>query len=180
MFSAPPTPNRPCFDQGTEWGGVCFAAYSVVCFAVAFALPRFAARIGRRATHASGTGLRRAWACCRSIVMHNPHTLLLTMVGVGIAWASILSLPYAILAGSIPAARTGLYMGIFNFFIVLPEIIASLTFQPLVKHVFGNDPLYVVMLGGACLLAAAGFALRITDPADLPVRAEARERILAM
>ena len=76
---------------------------------------------------------------------------LLTMLGVGIAWASILSMPYAILSGALPPARMGVYMGIFNFFIVIPEITASLTFQPLVKYVFHNNPLYVVMLGGvAC------------------------------
>src|ERR1700737_2707413 len=77
------------------------------------------------------------------------------MVGIGVAWASILSLPYAMLSGALPAARMGVYMGIFNFFIVLPEIVASLSFQPLIKNVFHNNPLYVVMLGGASMLVAA-------------------------
>jgi maltose/moltooligosaccharide transporter len=77
------------------------------------------------------------------------------MVGVGIAWASILSMPYAILAGALPAARMGVYMGIFNFFIVIPEILASLALEPVVKNLFGNQPVKVVVLGGACLLVAA-------------------------
>ena len=91
------------------------------------------------------------------------------MVGVGIAWASILSMPYAILSGALPPARMGVYMGVFNFFIVIPEIIASLTFQPLVKYVFGNNPLYVVMLGGAALLVAALMVIRVRDVVDRDV-----------
>lgn len=85
------------------------------------------------------------------------------MVGVGIAWASILSMPYAILSGSLPPQRMGVYMGVFNFFIVIPEIVASLTFQPLVKYVFGNNPLYVVMLGGVSMLIAALLVMRVQD-----------------
>jgi maltose/moltooligosaccharide transporter len=146
--------DDPLFDRGTEWGGACFAVYSIVCFAVAFALPPLARKLGRRTVHAvaltcGGVGLLSVWA------IRDPYLLILPMVGVGIAWASILSMPYAILSTAVPPERMGLYMGIFNFFIVLPEIVASLTFQPLVKYVFGNDPLYVVLLGGACLIAAA-------------------------
>jgi len=104
-------------------------------------------------------------------VIHDKWMLLLTMVGVGIAWASILAMPYAILSGALPPARMGVYMGIFNFFIVIPEIIASLTFQPLVRHVFNNNPLYVVMLGGACLLVAAALVTVVRDVGDVPQRA---------
>jgi maltose/moltooligosaccharide transporter len=164
VFGAPDN-QSPLFDKGTEWGGICFAVYSLVCFVVAFALPKLAEITSRKAVHAialicGGIGLLSVF------VIHNPYTLLLSMVGVGIAWASILSMPYAILSGSLPAERMGVYMGIFNFFIVIPEIIASLTFQPLVKHVFGNNPLYVVMLGGASLMMAALLVLRVHDVAD--------------
>ncbi len=150
------------FDRGTEWGGICFAVYSFVCFLVAFALPKLAAATSRKTVHAAslicgGVGLLSTY------FIHNQYVLLLTMVGVGIAWASILSMPYAILSGALPAARMGVYMGVFNFFIVIPEIIASLTFQPLVKNVFGNNPLYVVMLGGASLMVAAALVSRVRD-----------------
>jgi maltose/moltooligosaccharide transporter len=89
-------------------------------------------------------------------------------------------MPYAILSGALPAARMGVYMGVFNFFIVIPEIIASLTFQPLVKQVFGNNPLYVVMMGGASLLIAAALVVRVQDvaessPAALVIEADERE-----
>ena len=173
-------PQSARFAEGGEWGGICFAVYSIVCFAVAFALPKVAAATSRKTVHAvalicGGIGL------LSTFLIHDQYLLLLTMVGVGIAWASILSMPYAILAGSLPAARMGVYMGIFNFFIVTPEIIASLTFQPLVKYVFNNNPLYVVMLGGASLLLAALLVIRVQDVADqnvpeaLIIEADARE-----
>jgi maltose/moltooligosaccharide transporter len=164
VFGAPNS-SSPLFDQGTYWGGVCFAVYSIVCFFVAFLLPKVASATSRKTVHAlalacGGVGLLSTY------VIHDKWILLFTMVGVGIAWASILSMPYAILAGALPTKRIGVYMGIFNFFIVIPEIIASLTFQPLVKHVFNNDPLYVVVLGGGCLLVAAILVSVVKDVAD--------------
>ena len=154
--------NSPQFDRGTEWGGIAFAVYSIVCFAVAFVLPRLADRLGRKWVHTlclacGGIGL------LSTMQVRDPYLWLLSMVGVGIAWASILSMPYAMLAGALPPSRMGVYMGIFNFFIVIPEIVASLSFQPLVKHVFGNDPLDVVLLGGASMLVAAGLTTRISE-----------------
>ncbi|HTG15635.1 MAG TPA: MFS transporter, partial [Blastocatellia bacterium] len=158
-------PSSARFAEGGEWGGICFAAYSIVCFVVAFLLPKIAAATSRKTVHAislicGGVGLLSTY------LIHDQYMLLLTMVGVGIAWASILSMPYAILSGALPAARMGVYMGIFNFLIVIPEIVASLTFQPLVRHVFDNNPLYVVMLGGASLLVAAALVVRVRDVAD--------------
>lgn len=159
--------KTPEFDRGIEWGGICFAVYSIVCFAVAFVLPGLAKASSRKTVHAvslvcGGVGLLSVY------VIRDQYLLLLTMVGVGIAWASILSMPYAILSSAVPPERMGLYMGIFNFFIVLPEIVASLTFQPLVHHVFGNNPLYVVMLGGVCLLVASVCVGLVRDEAEVP------------
>jgi maltose/moltooligosaccharide transporter len=132
---------------------------------VAFALPPLAARMGRRGVHAAcltAGGL----SLLATYLIRDPNVLLISMVGVGIAWASILSMPYAILSGALPPARIGLYMGIFNFFIVIPEIVAALTFQPLVKDVFRNEPLYVVMLGGGCLLLAAALMPLVSAARD--------------
>jgi len=141
-----------------EWGGFAFAFYSITCFLVALVLPKIADLTSRKATHAFAL-------CCGAVgllsvyVIHNQYVLLLSMVGVGIAWASILSMPYAILSTALPAHRMGVYMGVFNFFIVIPEIVASLGFGPLTRFLFGQDnpntPLYTVMLGGVCLLVAA-------------------------
>jgi maltose/moltooligosaccharide transporter len=151
-------PKSELYAQGMEWGGFAFAFYSLTCFIVALALPKLAARTSRKTVHAAalvcgGVALLSVYA------IHDRYLLLLSMVGVGIAWASILSMPYAILSTALPPNRMGVYMGVFNFSIVIPEIVASLFFGPLTRALFGegnpNAPLYVVMLGGACLLAAA-------------------------
>src|SRR5205085_3840882 len=119
--------------------------------------------------------------------IHNQYMLLLSMVGVGIAWASILSMPYAILSTAIPAHRMGVYMGVFNFFIVIPEIVASLFFGPLTRALFGQDnpnaSLYGVMLGGVCLLVAALLVTFVQDdgrPAPVGAMIDADESELLM
>jgi maltose/moltooligosaccharide transporter len=89
------------------------------------------------------------------LFIHTPNTHSIAMAGVGIAWASILSMPYAMLSNSIPSSKMGFYMGVFNLFIVIPQIIASVGFGPIVKHLFGGDPMKAVTLGGISLLIAA-------------------------
>jgi len=155
-------PQSPKYSEGVEWGGLCFSMYSAVCFVFSFALEPMARALSRRRTHgiclvAGALGLLAV------IVIHNKYLLLLSMVGVGIAWASTLSMPYAMLAGSLPAKRVGLYMGIFNFFIVLPEIIASLGFGWVMNHVLDNNRVAAVVCGGGFLLLAALLAQRVTD-----------------
>ncbi len=155
-------PRTAEFDQGTAFGGETFAIYSIVCFLVAFALPALARVTSRKAVHGLAL-LCGAAGLLSTGFIHDPLLWKLTMVGVGVAWASILSIPYAILSGALPAARVGVYMGIFNFFIVIPEILASLTLQPIVRQLFGNDPVKVVMLGGASMALAAVATLFVSD-----------------
>jgi len=159
-------PQSARYTQGIEWGGFTFAFYSITCFLVALALPRLAQRTSRKTVHAvalvcGGVGLLSLY------LIHNQYLLPLSMVGVGIAWASILSMPYAILSTAVPPQRMGVYMGVFNFFIVIPEIVAALGFGPLIRLVFGegnpNAPLDVVMLGGVCLLIAAACVGLVRD-----------------
>ncbi len=147
-------PRSPDFDRGTAYGGETFAVYSIVCFAVAFLLPRLVRLSSRKIVHATAL-LCGAVGLLSTGFVHDPLAWKATMIGIGIAWASILSLPYAMLSRALPAARVGVYMGIFNFFIVIPEILASLALQPVVSRLFGNDPVKVVMLGGASMLLAA-------------------------
>ncbi len=169
-------PLAPDYDLrrtlGIEWTGVCFAVFNITCFALAFVLPRLASTIGRKGTHAlalvcGGVGL------LSTFFIRDPYLLLLTMVGVGFAWASILSMPYVILSSALPAARMGVYMGVFNFFIVLPQIFAALTLGPLVGRVFNNEPLYVVMLGGVSFIIAAILVVRVHDVYEHKVPVEA-------
>jgi maltose/moltooligosaccharide transporter len=161
VFGAPDQAS-PVYREGVEWAGVCFAAYSAVCFAFSFALPGIARALGRRATHtlcllAGAAGLLSVG------LIHSKLPLLLAMIGVGVAWASTLSMPYAILAGSIPPSRTGTYMGIFNFFIVIPEIVASLGFGWVMLHLLDNNRLAAVTAGGGFMGLAAVLMQRVHD-----------------
>jgi maltose/moltooligosaccharide transporter len=155
--------SSPTYKAGIEWGGICFAAYSVVCFAFSFALPGLARKFGRKNTHSLCLLFGAAGLISVSVI-HNKYMLLLTMLGVGIAWASTLSMPYAVLAASLPPARTGVYMGIFNFFIVTPEILASLFFGWIMNRFLNNNRIYAIIAGGVFMLIAATLMQRVKDP----------------
>ena len=168
VFGAPDQ-NSPLYARGVEWGGICFALYSAVCFGFSFVLPRLARAIGRKNTHSlclicGGLGLLSA------MVIHNKFVLLLTMVGVGIAWSSTLAMPYAVLAGSLPREKTGVYMGIFNVFIVIPEILASVFFGWIMNHLLHNNRMAAVVAGGLFMLIAAGLMQRVIDQGEEAVQ----------
>ena len=151
------------FRKASSGAGICFGLYSAVCFAFSFFLPGISRAMGRKHTHslsliAGGIGLISV------AFIHNKYVLLLTMVGVGIAWASTLSMPYSVLAGSLPKEKTGVYMGIFNFFIVTPEIIASLFFGWVMNHLLNNNRLTAVVAGGCFMIVAAVLMQRVHDP----------------
>jgi maltose/moltooligosaccharide transporter len=146
VFGAPDT-SSPLYQQGQEWAGVCFGAYSAVCFLFAFWLPVLAKKVGRKMTHTICL-LCGAAGLMSVAVITKPALLLLSMTGVGIAWASTLSMPYAMLAGSLPEGKTGVYMGIFNFFIVIPEIVAALGFGWVMNNLLDNNRMAAVVAGG--------------------------------
>jgi maltose/moltooligosaccharide transporter len=159
--------SSPLYSQGIEWAGLCIAAYNAVCFGVSFLLPKLAAATSRPIAHSlcltcGGLGLISLW------FVPSPRWALLPMLGLGVAWSSILSLPYAMLAGALPAKKGGIYMGIFNMFIVLPEIIISLGLGWIMANLLGNDRLLAVVLGGVCFLIAVPFTLRVTEPIPQP------------
>ena len=144
--------GRRLLRRRTRWSASSFA----------FFLPPIAPRRAARATHAICL-LAGAAGLLSVAVIHDPSLLLLSMVGVGIAWASMLSMPYAILAGvDCRRRRTGVYMGIFNFFIVIPEIVASLGFGWVMPHLLHNNRLAAVMAGGVFLALAALLVMRVT------------------
>ncbi len=154
--------SSPEYAAGTNWGSLCFGMYSAVCFVFSFALPAMARKLGRRATH-SLCLLAGACGLVSVMVIHNQYLLLLSMTGVGIAWASILAMPYSILAGALPAEKMGVYMGIFNFFIVIPEILASLGLGWVMNHLLNNNRLAAVVVGGVFLVLAALLMRRVED-----------------
>jgi maltose/moltooligosaccharide transporter len=164
----------PAYTRGVEWAGICFAVYSAVCFVFSFVLPGLANRIGRRNTHSlcllsGGLGLFSA------IIIHNKFLLLLSMVGVGIAWSSILAVPYAVLAGSLPPEKTGVYMGIFNFFIVIPEILAALFFGWIMNHLLNNNRMAAVIAGGLFMVIAALLMQRVEDHGEVKSQPDVAE-----
>jgi maltose/moltooligosaccharide transporter len=155
--------TSPLYTTGIEWAGICFGMYSAVCFGFSFFLPALAKMVGRKWAHSLSL-LCGAFGLIAVAFIHDKNLLLLSMVGVGIAWASTLSMPYSVLAGSLPAEKTGVYMGIFNFFIVLPEIIASLGFGWVMNHLLRNNRLAAVVAGGVFMAIAAVLMQRVVDP----------------
>ena len=140
------TPGSPAYQAGNEWGGVCFSVYNGTAFVFAFVLLALVRRFSPRTIHricllAGGLGLISA------AVFHDQYLLLGSMVLVGVAWASILSMPYAMLSNAIPPEKMGFYMGVFNFFIVLPQILASVGLGVLMTGLLGDDPMHAVVPG---------------------------------
>ena len=157
------------YQNAGDWVGILFGIYNAVSAIYAFFLPAIAKKIGRKKTHAisliiGGIGLISIY------FVPNENWLILSMIGVGIAWASILAMPYAILAGSIPARKMGVYMGIFNFFIVLPQIINALIGGPMVKYFYGGNPVYALLVSGLSFLLAAALVYKVTDVDDKIVK----------
>jgi maltose/moltooligosaccharide transporter len=154
IFGGDPITNSDRYTEGLEYANATSAILNLVTFAFSFTIPFWVSKLGKKWTHSlclllGGLGL---------ISVHyvdNPSWLYLSMGMVGIAWASILSMPYSLLAGVIPQEKMGIYMGVFNFFIVLPEIIAALTFGKIMENYLGNDRLLAVLIGGVLLLSAA-------------------------
>jgi maltose/moltooligosaccharide transporter len=152
----------PTFQDAGNWVGVLFGIYNAVAAIYAFFLPKIADKIGRKNTHTlsliiGGIGLISIY------FISSPTGLIFSMFCIGIAWASILAMPYAILAGSIPAAKMGIYMGIFNLFITLPQITNSLLGGYLVKYAFGGNPIYSLILAGICMILAGVLTTRVDD-----------------
>ena len=158
------------YNEGADWVGICFAVYNGVSALAALLLPAIARATSRRFTHmlclmAGGLGLISIY------FIQDPKLLLLSMVGVGVAWASILSVPYAMLAGALPSNKMGYYMGVFNFFIVIPQVVAGLILGFFTTHFFHGESVLTLVLGGVSMMISGLLTLRVNDAddIDLPV-----------
>ncbi len=152
--------HSAAFGDGVQWGGVCFSVYNAVCFVFSFLLIAVSRRVSPKIIHlvcllCGGLGLLSV------AFIHDKNLLMLPMVGVGIAWASIVSMPYAMLSGALPANRMGVYMGIFNFFIVIPQIVASLGLGVVMRSFLHDNSMAAVVLGGSSMIIAAALVLRV-------------------
>ena len=155
-------PTTKLYNDGADWVNVLFAVYNGVAALIAFGLPVLAKYTSRKITHfislvIGGIGLASVY------LIKEPNLLIVPMIGVGIAWASILSMPYAILTGSLPAKKMGIYMGIFNFFIVIPQILAATILGFMVKDLFGGESILALVLGGVSMIIAAVLVLFVED-----------------
>jgi maltose/moltooligosaccharide transporter len=151
------------FNEGADWVGVLFSAYNLTSVFAAICIPMVVKYLNLRIAHMINLFLGGA-GFISFLFINDPTLLIVSMIGIGFAWASILSVPYAILANALPAKKMGLYMGIFNFFIVLPQILAASILGFLITKVFDNQPVYALVVGGASMLLAGLLTLRVKEP----------------
>jgi maltose/moltooligosaccharide transporter len=160
-------PRSTAYNQGANWVGVLMAVWNGVAALAAFVLPVLAKRTSRVVTHqiclvVGGLGLASMY------LVRDPHWLVLSMTAFGIAWASLLTMPYAILSSVVPYRKMGVYMGMFNFFIVIPQILAAAVLGLLVRTLFHGHAIYALVLGGAAMIVAAILMLRVRDEGAKP------------
>jgi maltose/moltooligosaccharide transporter len=160
-FGTTDTTSKAFGDAG-DWVGVMFMVYNGVSAIVAFLLPVLAKYIGKNITHLicliiGGVGLISLF------FIHDKMLLLLPMVGVGLAWASTLTMPYAILANALPPNKMGFYMGVFNFFIVIPQIVAAAILGFVIKHFFADQSIFALVTGGVSMVIAGLLCLRVKE-----------------
>ncbi len=163
IFGAQDTSSQ-LYNEGADWVGVLMAVYNGFAAVMAFFIMWLAKKTNRKTVHtisliAGGIGLISFY------FIKNPRLLLISELGIGLAWASILAMPYAILTGSLPQNKLGVYMGIFNFFIVIPQITAAAILGFFVRDIFGNEAIYALLLGGMSMILAA-FLVHFVDDDD--------------
>jgi maltose/moltooligosaccharide transporter len=156
-------PASAAYNAGGDWVGVLFAAYNAVAaIAALLVLPKLAARIGKVRTHIACL-LCGAAGFASFLIVRDPRLLLVSEIGIGIAWASILALPYAIIASSLPQAKLGIYMGLFNVFIVIPQLLVATVMGSVLKAFFPTEPIWTMAFGAIVLALAALAMLRVPD-----------------
>jgi len=155
-------PTSALYNEGADWVGVLFAAYNGFAALAAFLLPVIAKRTSRKFVHMLSLVIG-GLSLVSFYFITDPSLLLVAMIGVGLAWASILSMPYAILAGALPAEKMGVYMGIFNFFIVIPQIAAAGVLGFIMHTFLNNEAILALVLGGCSMIISGMLAMVVTD-----------------
>ncbi|MGM0581790.1 MAG: MFS transporter [Bacteroidota bacterium] len=150
------------YNEGANWVGIMFGVYNGVAAFAAFLLPLLAKYFGRKGTHLIALFCGAA-GLISIFYINEPNFLVLSMIGVGIAWASILSVPYAMLSSALPSDKMGYYMGVFNFFIVIPQIVAAGILGFILRNFFNNDAIYALVIGGVSMILAGLLSLWVKD-----------------
>ncbi len=153
------------YNDGADWVGVLFAAYNGFAAIAAMVIPFMVKRIGLKGAHAANLFFGAVSLISFKFIA-DPTLLWLPMVGIGFAWASILSLPYAMLSNALPSNKMGVFMGIFNFFIVIPQLLAASILGLILRHGFDNQPIFALVIGGVSFLLAALAVSRVTIKAQ--------------
>lgn len=154
------------YNKGADWVGVLFAVYNAVSAVSAFLLPVLARQIGRKATHSIALSVGGI-SFISFFFIRDPNVLIIPMIGIGFTWGSILSMPYAILTGALPADKMGTYMGIFNFFIVIPQILAASILGFVTKDIFGGQVIFTMVLAGCSLILGGLSVFLVQDKDDI-------------
>lgn len=160
-------PGTEAYEMAANWGSSCFGIYNGVAFVFAFVLLWLTTKFSAKAIHIAcltigGLGLGSLGLTLFGLEF-SKMGLIFPMVCIGIAWSSILSMPYAMLSNALPAEKMGFYMGVFNFFIVIPQICVNLFFGPFMKHLLNGSAIAAVGVGGISLLIAAAFTFWVKE-----------------
>jgi maltose/moltooligosaccharide transporter len=150
------------YNDGADWVGVLFSIYNATSALAAFVLPAMAKRFGAPHTHMLCLGVGAA-SYASILFIRDPNLMIVPMIGVGITWASILTMPYVILAGVLPSQKLGVYMGIFNFFIVLPQLLVATVMGGVIRAFFPSAPIWTMLIAALVMAAAALAMLRVRD-----------------
>lgn len=159
-------PDSVAYQQAGDWVGVLFGIYNGVAAAIALLLPVVARKIGRKPTHAIALGLG-GLSFLSFAVIPDYQLLWIPMVGIGIAWGSILAMPYAMLANSIPAKQMGIFMGLFNMSITIPQIVNGIFGGLILKYAFGGDPVKSLYMAGVLMLLGAVSTFFVKDKINI-------------
>lgn len=159
-------PNSAAYQEAGDWVGILFGIYNGVSAIIALSLPRIAKRIGRRATHALALSLG-GLSFLSFAIIPNANLLIIPMIGIGIAWGSILAMPYAMLANSIPPKQMGMFMGLFNMSITIPQIINGIFGGLILQYIFNDDPLLSLIMAGVFMILGAASTYFVQDKLDM-------------
>jgi maltose/moltooligosaccharide transporter len=156
---------RHSFDEAGNWVGLCFAMYSLIAALFSVIMPKVIRLTSRKTTYSLALALG-GLGYISTFFFHNHYLLLVSMVGIGIAWAAILAMPYAILSGSLPAQRVGIYMGLFNLTVVIPQILSGVLGGPILTHFFGGEAIYILLLAGISMLLGCVAVFFVKDKVE--------------
>ncbi len=159
-------PGSVGYHEAGDWVGILFGIYNGVSAIIALSLPKIARRIGRRATHATALTIGGLSFLSFAIVP-SATLLIIPMIGIGIAWGSILAMPYAMLANSIPPKQMGMFMGLFNMSITIPQIVNGIFGGLILQYVFNDKPMYSLLMAGVFMILGAGATFFVQDKLDL-------------